>query len=66
MPINWILGHKPQQPQVKHFCHHCSVQGHTWPNCFNLQALKRANSVHDQGSSRRMPDGNQAKGENEG
>jgi len=31
--------------QVKHFCHHCGMQGHTRPNCFNLQAFKRANSL---------------------
>ena len=31
---------------VKHFFHHCSVRGHTKPNCFKLQALKRADSLH--------------------
>ena len=30
--------------QGKHFCYHCGMQGHTRPNCFNLQALKRAYS----------------------
>ena len=29
-------------PQVKHFCHHCGIHGHTRPNCFKLHALKRA------------------------
>jgi len=33
-------------PQVKHLCHHCGVRGHTRPNCFKLQALKRADSLH--------------------
>lgn len=28
---------------VKHFCHHCGAHGHTWPNCFKLQALKKTN-----------------------
>ena len=23
-------------PQVKHFCHHCGLSGHTRPNCFKL------------------------------
>lgn len=51
---------------MKHFCHHCGVRGHTRPNCFKLYAHKRANSLHDQESSRRMPRGKQAKGEDEG
>ena len=54
------------RPQVKHFCHHCGVRGHTKPNCFKLHSLKRVDSLCDQGNSRRMSRGNQAKGENEG
>ena len=50
--------------QVKHFCHHCGMRGHTRPNCFKLQALKRDDSLQD--NSRRMPKGIQAKRENEG
>ena len=53
-------------PQVKHVCHHCGVQGHTRPNCFKLHALKKANSMHSQESSRRIPKRAQAKGESEG
>ena len=62
-------------PQVKHFCHHCDIQGHTRPNCFKLHALKRADSLHAlkkadslhaQGNIRRMPREKQAKGENDG
>ena len=53
-------------PQVKHFYHHCGIWGHTRPNCLKLQALKRVDSLRDQGNSRRMPRGNQPKGENEG
>ena len=53
-------------PQVKHFYHHCGIWGHTRPNRFKLQALKRVDSLRDQGNSRRMPRGNQPKGENEG
>ncbi|XP_023884964.1 uncharacterized protein LOC111997132 [Quercus suber] len=53
-------------PQVKYFCHHYGVRGHIRPNCFKLHAVKRADFLHDQGNSRRMPRGNQAKGENEG
>ena len=34
--------------------------------CFKLQALKRADSLRRQDSSRRMLKGNQTKGENEG
>ena len=51
---------------MKHFCHHCGVQGHTRPNCFKLPALKRADSLRGQDNLRRMPKGVQAKGENEG
>ena len=51
---------------MKHFFHHCGIQGYTRPNCFKLLALKRANSLCDQGNSRRIPRGNQAKGDNEG
>ena len=50
---------------MKHLCHHCGVQGHTRPNCFKLQALKRADSLCIQDNSRRMPKGTKAKGENE-
>ena len=46
-----------RRPQVKHFYHHCDVRGHTKPNCFKLQALKRADSLHGQDNSRRMPKG---------
>ena len=53
-------------PQVKHFCHHCGMRGYTKSNCFKLQALKRADSLHGQDNSRRMPKEIQAKGENEG
>ena len=53
-------------PQVKHFCHHCGVRGHTRPNCFKLHALKRVDFMRGQDNARRMPKGTQAKGENEG
>ena len=39
LPIN------QRGPQVKHLCHHCGIQGHTWPNCFKLHALKKADSM---------------------
>ena len=42
-------------PQVKHFCHHCGIQGHTRPNCFKLHALKRDDSLHARGNERRIP-----------
>ena len=51
---------------MKHFCHHCGVRGNIRPNCFKLQALKRADSLRRQDNSRRIPKGDQAKGENEG
>ena len=53
-------------PQVKHFCHHCGIRGHTRPNYFKLHVLKRADSLHAQGNERRIPRGKQAKGENNG
>ena len=53
-------------PQVKHFCHYCSVRGRTRLNCFKLHALIRADSICGQDNTRRMPKGTQAKGENEG
>ena len=43
---------------MKHVCHHCGVQGHTRPNCFKLHALKKANSMRGQESSKRRPKGN--------
>ena len=60
------LPQSQREPQVKHFCHHCGVQGYIRPNCFKIHALKRANSLHGQDNSRRIPKGIQAKGENEG
>ena len=60
------LSKSQRGPQVKYFCHHCGVRGHTRPNCFKFQALKRADSIRGQDNSRRMPKGIQAKGENEG
>ena len=53
-------------PRVKYLCHHCGAQGHTRPNCFKLHALKKANSMHGQETSRRKPKGAQAKGDSEG
>ena len=29
-------------PQAQHYCHHCGIRGHTKPNCYKLQALKKA------------------------
>ena len=46
---------------MKHVCHHCGVQGHKRPNCFKLHALKKADFMHGQESSKRRP-----KGDNEG
>ena len=43
--------------QVKHFCYHCGIRGHTRPNCFKFHALKRADSMHAQGNEIRMPRG---------
>ena len=37
------LSKSQMEPQGKHFCHHCGVQGHTRPNSFKL--LKRADSL---------------------
>ena len=51
------LSKNQRGPKVKHFCHHCDMRGHTRPNCFKLQALKRADSLRGQDNSRRMPKG---------
>ena len=51
---------------MKHLCHHCGVQGNTRPNCFKLHALKKADSMCGQESSKRRPKGAQAKGDSEG
>ena len=53
-------------PHVKHVCHHCGIQGHTRLNCFKLHALKKADSIYGQESSKRRPKGAQAKGDSEG
>ena len=55
-----------RQPLVKHLCHHCGAQGHTRLNCFKLYALKKANSMHGQETSRRRPRGAPVKGDSEG
>ena len=51
------LSKSQRVPQVKHFCHHCGIRGHTRPNCFKFHALKRADSMHAQGNEIRMPRG---------
>ena len=61
-----LLPKSQRGPQVKHFCHHCGIRGHTRPNCFKFHSLKRADSTHAQGNERRMPKGKKAKGENDG
>ena len=53
-------------PQVKHLCHHCGAQGHTRSNCFKFHALKKADSMRGQETSRRRPRGAKAKGDSEG
>ena len=54
-----------RRPQVKHLCHHYGAQGHTRLNCFKLYALKKADSMRGQETSRRRPKGAQAKGDSE-
>ena len=53
-------------PQVKHFCYHCVICGHTRPNCFKLHALKRADLQSAQGIEKEKPRGKQAKVDNGG
>ena len=36
-------------PRIKHFCHHCGLQGHTRPNCHKLRALKNASDQRSRG-----------------
>ena len=50
-----------REPQVKYLCHHCGAQGHIRPNCFKLHALKKADYMRGQESSKRRPRGAQAK-----
>ena len=60
-----LLPKNQRGPQVKHLCHHCGAQGHTRPNCFKRHALKKANSMRGQESSKRRPKGAQVKGDSE-
>ena len=75
--VRRTIGVKPQEkgkslpknqrgPRVKHLCHHCGTQGHTRLNCFKLHALKKADSMRSQETSKRRPKGAQAKGDSEG
>ena len=61
-----LLPKNQKGPQVKHLCHHCGAQGHKRPNCFKLHALKKADSMRGQESSKRRSKGAQAKGDSEG
>ena len=36
-------------PRIRHFCHHCGLQGHTKPNCHKLRALKNASDQRSRG-----------------
>ncbi|XP_050280764.1 uncharacterized protein LOC126721747 [Quercus robur] len=53
-------------PRVKHLCRHCGAQGHTRPNGFKLHALKKVDSMRGQETSKRRPNGAQAKADSEG
>ena len=55
-----------REPQVKHFCHHYGIRGHTRPNYFKLHAIKRANQQKALGNGKGKPRGKQAEGENGG
>ena len=55
-----------RRPHMKHLFHHYGVQGHTRLNCFKVHALKRADSMRGQESSKRKPKEAQAKGDSEG
>ena len=35
--------------RIKHFCHHCGLQGHTRPNCHKLRALKNTSDQRSGG-----------------
>ena len=35
--------------RTQHFCHHCEIQGHTRPNCHNLQVLKNSSAQRSRG-----------------
>ena len=54
-----------REPQVKHMCHHCGVQRHTRLDYFKIHALKKADSMRGQESSKRRSKGAQAKGDSE-
>ena len=66
--VKRIIGAKPMEkgkslpknqrgPLMKHVCHYYGVQRHTWPNCFKVYALIKANLMHGQETSRRRPMG---------
>ena len=48
-----VQGKSPPKSQsglrIKHFCHHCGLQGHTRPNCHKLRALKNASDQRSRG-----------------
>ena len=36
-------------PRTNHVCHHCGLQGHTWPNCHKLRTLRNASDQRSRG-----------------
>ena len=55
-------GKSQRGPQVQHFCHHCGVRGHTRPNCYKLQALKKVDSQRLKGQGKGNWNAKQSKG----
>ena len=43
------LPNSQRGPRIRHFCHHCGLQGHTRPNCHMLRALKNARDQRSRG-----------------
>ena len=36
-------------PRMNYLCYHCGLQGHTWPNCHKLRALRNASDQRSRG-----------------
>ena len=57
-----FLPRSERGPQTQHFCHHCGIRGHTWPNCHRLQALKNGSSQRPRGQENGKGNHKQSKG----
>ena len=61
-----LLPKNKKGSQVKNFCYHCVIHGHTRPNFFKFQVLKRADLQSAQGNEKGNLKGKHAKEDNGG